>query len=134
MPNTGTEARRVRGRVAAALIAAASPALSLTGCADNAISPRSARNLALDDKDTAGTGSEVDCQKAKCIALTFDGGPGKDTPRLLSLGILLQGASGTCSLPAPEVLDRRGEETAGADLPVGAVPERIGGPLGASGR
>ncbi|MFE7129934.1 polysaccharide deacetylase family protein [Streptomyces sp. NPDC057638] len=25
----------------------------------------------------------VDCEKAKCIALTFDAGPGKDTPQLL---------------------------------------------------
>lgn len=28
---------------------------------------------------------EVDCAVAKCIALTFDGGPGKDTPALLDL-------------------------------------------------
>ncbi|MFI1013498.1 polysaccharide deacetylase family protein [Streptomyces sp. NPDC020965] len=28
-------------------------------------------------------GPPVDCEKAKCIALTFDAGPGKDTPALL---------------------------------------------------
>lgn len=34
---------------------------------------------------TPRTNSDVDCSKAKCIALTFDDGPGPDTGRLLDL-------------------------------------------------
>lgn len=32
-----------------------------------------------------GAEAPVDCEKAKCIALTFDDGPGKDTPELLDI-------------------------------------------------
>ncbi|MFE6855793.1 polysaccharide deacetylase family protein, partial [Streptomyces sp. NPDC057674] len=35
--------------------------------------------------DKAGAGRRVDCAEVKCIALTFDAGPGKDTPRLLDI-------------------------------------------------
>lgn len=32
-----------------------------------------------------GTGGEVDCRKAKCVALTFDAGPSENTNRLLDI-------------------------------------------------
>ncbi|WP_442813615.1 polysaccharide deacetylase family protein [Streptomyces sp. NBC_01754] len=35
--------------------------------------------------DAKGTFGPVDCRKAKCIALTFDAGPGEDTPHLLDV-------------------------------------------------
>ncbi|MCG7525964.1 polysaccharide deacetylase family protein [Streptomyces sp. OfavH-34-F] len=35
--------------------------------------------------DAKGAFGPVDCRKAKCIALTFDAGPGEDTPRLLDI-------------------------------------------------
>ncbi|MCH0539211.1 polysaccharide deacetylase family protein [Streptomyces sp. MUM 203J] len=37
-----------------------------------------------DDAKGEPTG-QADCRKARCIALTFDAGPGKDTPRLLDI-------------------------------------------------
>lgn len=81
----GSGVRRARGRSAAALLAVASLGLALTGCSDNAVSPRSARNDALDTKALAQSSGAAgtDCQKAKCIALTFDAGPGEHTPQLL---------------------------------------------------
>jgi peptidoglycan/xylan/chitin deacetylase (PgdA/CDA1 family) len=78
-------------------------ALALTGCSVDPISPSEARAEALKDpaastggngetakagsagRNVAAAGAPVDCEKAKCIALTFDGGPGKDTPALLDL-------------------------------------------------
>ncbi|MER7959766.1 polysaccharide deacetylase family protein [Streptomyces sp. NPDC096030] len=78
----------------AELRAAASLVLALTGCGVDPITPADARGEAAgsDDKrggeDVAGTGGPagpVDCAKAKCIALTFDAGPGKDTPHLLDV-------------------------------------------------
>ncbi|MFC9231189.1 polysaccharide deacetylase family protein [Streptomyces decoyicus] len=32
-----------------------------------------------------GAGDDVDCRKAKCVALTFDAGPSEHTPRLLDI-------------------------------------------------
>ncbi|MFJ3310006.1 polysaccharide deacetylase family protein [Streptomyces sp. NPDC086549] len=43
-------------------------------------SPRAAR-----DKATGTVAGPVDCRKAKCVALTFDGGPSPTTPRLLDI-------------------------------------------------
>ncbi|SHM47102.1 polysaccharide deacetylase family protein [Actinacidiphila paucisporea] len=94
MPKTSRTVRRT-GLTAA--LAAASLALSLTGCAHyDAQSPKSAREAAYkaaahtDGK--AGTGTQgalpagaVDCRKAKCIALTFDAGPSEHTPALLKV-------------------------------------------------
>nr|WP_236719130.1 polysaccharide deacetylase family protein [Wenjunlia vitaminophila] len=72
----------VRSRTAAALLGAVSLALALTGCSTvDTTSPASARSHAEDDTPVTG----VDCRKAKCIALTFDAGPGKYTPRLLDV-------------------------------------------------
>ncbi|MEU1125811.1 polysaccharide deacetylase family protein [Streptomyces sp. NPDC005899] len=45
--------------------------------------PASARGEAA--SDAKGSFGSADCRKAKCIALTFDAGPGKDTPRLLDI-------------------------------------------------
>ncbi|MDQ1010151.1 hypothetical protein QFZ82_004636 [Streptomyces sp. V4I23] len=84
-----------RARVVSAL-AAASLALVLAGCSADATSPADARadaradGAALSDGKQPGSGKgvgaearpAVDCEKAKCIAVTFDAGPGKDTPRL----------------------------------------------------
>ncbi|GGO91976.1 deacetylase [Wenjunlia tyrosinilytica] len=46
------------------------------------ISPSEARANAHSKAVPAG---QVDCRRAKCIALTFDAGPGEDTPRLLDI-------------------------------------------------
>ncbi|MFH8567735.1 polysaccharide deacetylase family protein [Streptomyces sp. NPDC017993] len=32
-----------------------------------------------------GAGADIDCRKAKCVALTFDAGPSEHTPRLLDI-------------------------------------------------
>ncbi|MEU0392018.1 polysaccharide deacetylase family protein [Streptomyces sp. NPDC006208] len=90
-----TRTRRTRSRVATAL-GAASLALLLGGCAMETTSPADARKnpVAADDaRPGSGRGLKApfpgteaaDCEKAKCIALTFDAGPGKDTPELLDL-------------------------------------------------
>ncbi|MEU6500917.1 polysaccharide deacetylase family protein [Streptomyces californicus] len=74
MPSFGTG-------LTAALVTALT--LTLGGCSMETTAPGSARaEAASDDKGTFGP---VDCRKAKCIALTFDAGPGKDTPRLLDI-------------------------------------------------
>ncbi|MBM9620966.1 polysaccharide deacetylase family protein [Streptomyces zhihengii] len=87
---------RTRSRVASALTAAAL-ALVLAGCGSDTTSPSAARAdapegaaLAADRGGSAGKNAgsarpPVDCEKAKCIALTFDAGPGRDTPELLDI-------------------------------------------------
>ncbi|WP_329039841.1 polysaccharide deacetylase family protein [Streptomyces sp. NBC_01725] len=74
---------RVRRTATAALAAVAALALTLTGCGTQTLSPASVRA----DAGGGGEGSygSVDCSEVKCIALTFDAGPGKDTPRLLDV-------------------------------------------------
>ncbi|PJJ02961.1 peptidoglycan/xylan/chitin deacetylase (PgdA/CDA1 family) [Streptomyces sp. 2333.5] len=69
---------------AAALLLAAGTAISLTGCSTltGVISPEEARTQA--PKDSGATGP-VDCRRAKCVALTFDGGPSEPTPKLLDI-------------------------------------------------
>ncbi len=57
--------------------------LTLAGCSSDTTAPSDARADA--GSDAKGTFGPVDCRKAKCIALTFDAGPGKDTPRLLDI-------------------------------------------------
>ncbi|MBC9712464.1 polysaccharide deacetylase family protein [Streptomyces sp. TRM66268-LWL] len=80
-PST-SHARTKRRRASAALAVPLLAALAfLSGCGTDPISPSDVRADAADDgKGKFGT---VDCRKAKCIALTFDAGPGKDTPELL---------------------------------------------------
>ncbi|MFD3522398.1 polysaccharide deacetylase family protein [Streptomyces sp. NPDC058653] len=74
-------AARRTGVVALATVAAL--ALTLTGCGTQTVSPASVRG------DSGGDGKgrygSVDCAEATCIALTFDAGPGEDTPRLLDI-------------------------------------------------
>ncbi|MFJ4964078.1 polysaccharide deacetylase family protein [Streptomyces sp. NPDC088729] len=45
--------------------------------------PASARRDAA--SDAKGSFGAADCRRAKCIALTFDAGPGEDTPELLDI-------------------------------------------------
>ncbi|MFF4354475.1 polysaccharide deacetylase family protein [Streptomyces sp. NPDC001530] len=71
------------GRAAAALAAGLAVTVlascsSLTGV----VSPADACHDAGADKSVSGP---VDCRKARCVALTFDGGPSKPTPKLLDL-------------------------------------------------
>ncbi len=78
---SGTRTKR-RGARAAALAGPLLAALALlTGCGTDPIAPSDVRAEAGDD--AKGAFGPVDCRKAKCIALTFDAGPGKDTPELL---------------------------------------------------
>ncbi|WP_240138984.1 polysaccharide deacetylase family protein [Streptomyces sp. MUM 178J] len=76
------EGRRIR-TVAAAALGAAALTLTLTGCGMDTTTPAEARDSAASDAKPPS--EAVDCAKAKCIALTFDAGPGKDTPKLLDL-------------------------------------------------
>ncbi|GGT74454.1 polysaccharide deacetylase family protein [Streptomyces lateritius] len=82
-----------RGPVVA-LLAAASLVLAVSGCGVDRVTPGEARSkaAAADGKGgeaakggKAGASGPVDCATAKCIALTFDAGPGEDTPRLLDI-------------------------------------------------
>ncbi|WP_327227876.1 polysaccharide deacetylase family protein [Streptomyces platensis] len=73
---------------AASLVAVAS--LTAGVLRPDRISPGEARSRAshTDARPAAGTtayGGAVDCGELRCIALTFDAGPGKDTPELLDL-------------------------------------------------
>ncbi|MFF8958805.1 polysaccharide deacetylase family protein [Streptomyces sp. NPDC014894] len=84
---------RRRSRAVAAIAAAAALTLTLGACSLGRTAPADARADALDDgKSLAGAAAKatdvspaepVDCEKKRCIALTFDAGPGKDTPELL---------------------------------------------------
>jgi peptidoglycan/xylan/chitin deacetylase (PgdA/CDA1 family) len=65
--------------VAAALAIALTVAWTVTTY--DHTSPRDARGKA---PGSVGAGN-VDCRKAKCVALTFDGGPSPTTPRLLDI-------------------------------------------------
>ncbi|MEV0090825.1 polysaccharide deacetylase family protein [Streptomyces sp. NPDC050738] len=69
----------------AGLLTAAFLATALAGCSSlhGVTSPRSAREDA--PKDAKVAAGEVDCRKAKCVALTFDGGPSAPTPKLLDI-------------------------------------------------
>lgn len=73
----------LRRTAVAALAVVATLALTLTGCGTQTVSPATVRGDA--GGDGKGRYGSVDCAEAKCIALTFDAGPGKDTPRLLDI-------------------------------------------------
>ncbi|MER5886642.1 polysaccharide deacetylase family protein [Streptomyces sp. NPDC001941] len=64
------------------VVAALTLGVALSGCSSDRVSPEDARAAATTQAKNADVGP-VDCRKAKCIALTFDAGPGKDTPQLL---------------------------------------------------
>ncbi|NUS16256.1 MAG: polysaccharide deacetylase family protein [Streptomyces sp.] len=89
------KSRRTRRTALVAGLAATGLVLGLSGCARyDAQSPRDAREKAYkaaQASDGKGGGSAalpagaVDCRKAKCIALTFDAGPSRNTPALLKV-------------------------------------------------
>lgn len=70
-----------RKRFSPALVALLT--LALGGCSMATTAPASARDEAAGD--AKGVLGPVDCRTAKCIALTFDAGPGEDTPHLLDV-------------------------------------------------
>ncbi|MFF8410686.1 polysaccharide deacetylase family protein [Streptomyces omiyaensis] len=74
-----------RGGRAAVLLAAATLMFTLGGCGVDPLTPQAARAESGDDGKAGGTPRRVDCERVKCIALTFDAGPGKDTPHLLDV-------------------------------------------------
>lgn len=85
---TGKMRERRRGFRAAALVSAAvGLALALTGCAQvDTTSPSTARKqVAQGAQGSPATFGDVDCRKAKCIALTFDAGPSENSPKLLDI-------------------------------------------------
>ncbi|MEV7311521.1 polysaccharide deacetylase family protein [Streptomyces microflavus] len=71
----------IGGGLAAAMVTTLT--LALGGCSMETTAPGSARQDAA--SDAKGSFGPADCRKAKCIALTFDAGPGKDTPELLDI-------------------------------------------------
>ncbi|WP_351236416.1 polysaccharide deacetylase family protein [Streptomyces sp. NPDC002133] len=91
---------RTLPRIASTLAVISLAALALTGCSVDTTSPSEARADAPKGaaaftggegkpgsagRNAGGTEVPVDCEKTKCIALTFDAGPGKDTPELLDI-------------------------------------------------
>ncbi|MFD5146802.1 polysaccharide deacetylase family protein [Streptomyces sp. NPDC058401] len=72
--------RRIVTAAAALLLTTLTACSSLTGV----VSPASARNHAAPAGAQRASGL-VDCKVAKCVALTFDGGPSKPTPALLDV-------------------------------------------------
>ncbi|MHA5053151.1 polysaccharide deacetylase family protein [Streptomyces sp. SD15] len=73
-------------RSAAALVAAVSLALPLTGCTTlHVTAPAAARAQAVAAADSQGSFGTVDCRKARCIALTFDAGPSEHSAELLDI-------------------------------------------------
>ncbi|WP_306187658.1 MULTISPECIES: polysaccharide deacetylase family protein [unclassified Streptomyces] len=79
-----TRIRRPRVLIALAtaviLTAAVALIVALTVTTYDHTSPRAARG-----KASGTVAGPVDCRKAKCVALTFDGGPSLTTPRLLDI-------------------------------------------------
>ncbi|MGW3243813.1 polysaccharide deacetylase family protein [Streptomyces sp. NPDC001070] len=75
---------RTARRWAALPAAALALALALTGCTRVETTAPSTVRQEAGDKGT-GTFGSVDCRVAKCIALTFDAGPSKNTGRLLDV-------------------------------------------------
>lgn len=76
-----------RARSTATALAITLALAALGGCASyDVTSPKDARDNAKsgDAKNGEASGT-VDCRKAKCVALTFDGGPSEPTPHLLDV-------------------------------------------------
>ncbi|MER5787530.1 polysaccharide deacetylase family protein [Streptomyces sp. NPDC001980] len=65
---------------AAAAVVAVAVTLALTVTTYDHTSPRAARA-----KASGSVAGDVDCRKAKCVALSFDGGPSPTTPKLLDI-------------------------------------------------
>ncbi len=70
------------GGLAVALVTALT--LTLSGCSMDTTAPRYGPRRRRVGRQ-GGVVRPVDCRKAKCIALTFDAGPGEDTPHLLDI-------------------------------------------------
>ncbi|MFD8543680.1 polysaccharide deacetylase family protein [Streptomyces sp. NPDC059649] len=101
MPKPFRTARRTRRTSIAGLLTAASLVLGVSGCAAyDVTAPADARADAAGSGAGAkngkggkngkgdgqeGGGQDVDCRKAKCVALTFDAGPSENTNRLLDI-------------------------------------------------
>ncbi|MFC3572458.1 polysaccharide deacetylase family protein [Streptomyces yaanensis] len=110
-------ARRRRSRIIIALATAVTVVLAvvvtvaLTVTTYDHTSPRAARS-----KASGSVAGAVDCRKAKCVALTFDGGPSPTTPRLLDIlkqddlhaTFFVQGAGHIAKYP--EILRRIADE------------------------
>ncbi|MCX4554173.1 polysaccharide deacetylase family protein [Streptomyces sp. NBC_01387] len=75
--------KKAAGRIGSVAALAALMSLVLSGCSMETTSPSQARDHA--DKKSAAPFGPVDCRKAKCIALTFDAGPGPNTSHLLDV-------------------------------------------------
>lgn len=75
--------KKKAGRLGAAAAVAALISVALSGCSMETTSPSEARDH-VGRKDTAPLGP-ADCRKVKCIALTFDAGPGPNTAHLLDV-------------------------------------------------
>jgi peptidoglycan-N-acetylglucosamine deacetylase len=65
---------------AAVVVVAVAVTLALTVTTYEHTSPRAAR-----DKASGSVTGDVDCRRAKCVALSFDGGPSPTTPKLLDI-------------------------------------------------
>ncbi|MFF5139637.1 polysaccharide deacetylase family protein [Streptomyces sp. NPDC013157] len=80
--NTRTRRSRILIAVAtaAAAVVAVAVTLALTVTTYDHTSPRAARA-----KASGSVAGDVDCRKAKCVALSFDGGPSPTTPKLLDI-------------------------------------------------
>ncbi|MFC7220801.1 polysaccharide deacetylase family protein [Streptomyces polyrhachis] len=82
---------RGRAKLAWALLAVVVAAVAVTVAVGNAfavktLSPRTERERAAEAADAkAPRPGAVDCATAKCVALTFDGGPGAKTPEALRI-------------------------------------------------
>ncbi|MER6219977.1 polysaccharide deacetylase family protein [Streptomyces sp900105755] len=80
------KARTRRSRIlvavatAAVVVVAVAVTLALTVTTYEHTSPRAAR-----DKASGSVTGDVDCRRAKCVALSFDGGPSPTTPKLLDI-------------------------------------------------
>ncbi|MFJ4877049.1 polysaccharide deacetylase family protein [Streptomyces sp. NPDC088745] len=77
--NLGTRTPRATGLLLAAALLPLLTSCGLTGV----LSPAEVRADAVDDGKSAS--GPVDCAKAKCVALTFDGGPSAPTPKALDV-------------------------------------------------
>ncbi|MES5818770.1 polysaccharide deacetylase family protein [Streptomyces sp. RG80] len=75
-----------RFRTALMSVAAASLALSLSGCGSlDTTAPSAARAQAAEASTTQARFGTVDCRHAKCVALTFDAGPSEHSTELLDI-------------------------------------------------
>lgn len=75
--------RRLRPLIALTLAVAVTVVMVIQANKMETLSPREERDRAASRAELPS--GQVDCRKAKCIALTFDGNPGEPTDRLMDL-------------------------------------------------